>query len=228
MCHHMIRFLALFVWLGLAVAPATLADEQPVLIELFASQNCPACPKAHRTLKAVTEANSDVLVLTWSVDYWDYLGDADPMAMPEAKARQAAYTERMNLRAPYTPQSVYDGAIQCPATRRKRVDRHIAERRSGARSGAAISLVQDGPAVRISGMTAAALEVMLIEYLPPEAHDTGMVNPVIAARSLGLWTGQDVSYGASCQQSCAVLLQQPDHGEIIAALALDQTVLAPR
>ncbi len=225
MCHHMVRFLALFAWLalipGAAFAAPGLGNERPVLIELFASQNCPACPKAHRTLKSVTEDNDDVLVLTWSVDYWDYLGDADPMAMPEAKARQAAYTERMNLRAPYTPQSVYDGAIQCPATRRKRVDRHIAERRRDAGSADAPSLTQDGSAVRISGTTAAALEVMLIEYLPPEAHDTGMVNPVIAARSLGLWTGQDVSYATVCGQSCAVLLQQPDYGEIIAALALN-------
>jgi len=221
---HMIRFLALFAWLAIAFAPSALADENPVVIELFASQNCPACPKAHRTLRSVAQDNQDVLVLTWSVDYWDYLGDADPMAMPEAKARQAAYVDRMRVRAPYTPQTVYDGVKQCPGTKRKVVDENLAARRN-ERPASRPSLVQDGSSVRISGAFTGhpgkVLDVMLIEYLLPEAHDTDMVNPIIAARSLGLWTGADTSYAATCKQSCAVLLQEPGHGEIIATLVLD-------
>ena len=95
---------ALFVLSPVAV-PAAQA-ESPTLIELFASQNCRACPKAHKTLKAVDEARDDVLILTWSVDYWDYLGGKDPMAMGESKERQRAYVDRFRLRGPYTPQTV--------------------------------------------------------------------------------------------------------------------------
>ena len=224
MSSNMIRFLALSAWLFATLASSALADENPVVIELFASQNCPACPKAHKTLRSIDAENDDVLILTWSVDYWDYLGDADPMAMPEAKARQAAYVDRMSLRAPYTPQTVYDGVKECPGTKRKIVDENITARRS-EHAGSAPTLSQIGAAIQISGSgidhPGKALDVMLIEYLPPDAHTTGMVNPIIAARNLGQWSGAGISYNAACKQSCAVLLQEPDYGKIIAALALN-------
>ncbi len=223
MSPDMIRFFALFACLFATLAPSALVDENPVVIELFASQNCPACPKAHKTLRSVQAENDDVLILTWSVDYWDYLGDADPMAMPEAKARQAAYVDRMSLRAPYTPQTVYDGVKECPGTKRKIVDENIASRRD-EHAATAPMLSQIGTAIQISGggidHPGQALDVMLIEYLPPEAHTTGMVNPIIAARSLGSWSGAGISYNAACEQSCAILLQEPGHGKIFAALAL--------
>ncbi|MCF6328244.1 MAG: DUF1223 domain-containing protein [Henriciella sp.] len=220
----MIRFFALFAWLFAALAPSALADENPIVIELFASQNCPACPKAHRTLRSVEAENDDVLVLTWSVDYWDYLGAADPMAMPEAKTRQAAYVDRMSLRSPYTPQTVYDGVKECPGTRRKIVDENIAARRN-EHAATAPGLSQIGSSIQISGGSlehpGQVLEVMLIEYLSPEAHTTGMVNPIISTRKLGLWSGAGISYNAACKQSCAVLLQEPGYGKIITALGLD-------
>ncbi len=215
----MIRVFALFAWFSVLFAPAALADGPPVLIELFASQNCPSCPQAHRTLKAVAQENDDVLVLTWSVDYWDYLGDADPMAMPEAKLRQAAYADRMSVRAPYTPQSVYDGAKQCPATKRSQVDENIEYRRNAHRDAVPI-LQQAGETVSVSGPGVRVLDIILVEFLPPEAHATGMVNPIIAMRAIGTWTGQDAVFEASCDQSCAVLLQAPNYGEIYGVLEL--------
>lgn len=220
----MIRFFALFAWISLAFTPALYADESPVLIELFASQNCPACPKAHRTLKSVKAENDDVLILTWSVDYWDYLGEPDPMAIPEANSRQAAYVDRLNLRAPYTPQSIYDGAKQCPATRRNRVDENIDIRRR-ARADIAPTLSQIGATIIVQGAVPdAPLDILLIEYLPPSAHDTGMVNPVVSTQRLGIWNGTEMQVEANCQQSCAVLLQGQNHGEIIAALELEKPV----
>lgn len=218
----MIRFFTFFAYMGLLFAPSMAADENPVVIELFASQNCPACPKAHRTLRSVVAEEEDVLVLTWSVDYWDYLGDPDPMAIPEAKARQAAYVDRLNLRAPYTPQSIYDGAKQCPATRRNQVDENIEVRRD-LHQPQAPTISQLGCSITVSGpeKPPTVQEVVLIEYLPAEAHETGMVNPVISSRTIGLWSGEDMTLDVSCSQACAVLVQGQAHGEIIAAKALD-------
>ncbi len=218
----MIRIFALFACLGLLATPQVVADDNPVVIELFASQNCPACPKAHRTLRSVVNDEPDVLVLTWSVDYWDYLGDPDPMAIPEAKARQASYVDRLSLRAPYTPQSIYDGAKQCPATRRKQVDENIEFRRTERTTGAP-TISQSDCSITISGpvQPATAQDIVMVEYLPADAHQTGMVNPVISTRTIGLWTGDDITLNVSCERSCAILVQGPDHGEIIAARALD-------
>ncbi|MEM6666406.1 MAG: DUF1223 domain-containing protein, partial [Pseudomonadota bacterium] len=71
----------LIVLAAAAAAICLPASAKPILVELFASHNCQACPKAHQTLADVGAERDDVLILTWSVDYWDYLGEADPMAM---------------------------------------------------------------------------------------------------------------------------------------------------
>lgn len=220
----MIRFLALFGFVFGGFSVAANADNmsnaaRPVVVELFASQNCPACPKAHRTLRDVANTNDDVLVLTWSVDYWDYLGEADSMAMPEAKARQAAYAERMSVRAPYTPQSIYDGVKQCPATRRKQVDKNIEGLRE-AKSAGDPYLMQVGTQVRVEGTCDVPLEVALIEYLSEDAHETGMVNPVIRTESLGICddTETGARFDVACKAQCAVLLQEPAYGRVISSL----------
>lgn len=220
----MIRFLALFgfVFGGLnVVASADKAPEtaQPVVVELFASQNCPACPKAHRTLRDVVKTNDDVLVLTWSVDYWDYLGEADPMAMPEAKARQAAYAERMSVRAPYTPQSVYDGVKQCPATRRKQVDKNIKGLRE-AKLAQDPQLVQIGAQITIDGICDNPMDVTLVEYLRDDLHETGMVNPVTRVEKIGVCEDGSKTFTATCEAQCAVLLQEPSYGRVISSLIL--------
>jgi hypothetical protein len=220
----MIRFLALFVLWFIGLSGAVTADDtkpaQPVLVELFASQNCPACPKAHRTLRSVADENADVVVLTWSVDYWDYLGDADPMAMPEAKSRQAAYAERMNVRAPYTPQSVYDGVKQCPATRRGQVDKNIEGLRE-SRSSTGPRVVQSGAIISVQGGCETPLEVSLVTYLNDAAHDTGMVNPVTSIEKLGVCANEGATYVANCTAQCAVLLQEPNYGRVVSILVLN-------
>ena len=219
----MIRFLALFsftlIGFGALANAETRELARPVVVELFASQNCPACPKAHRTLRDVVKTNDDVLVLTWSVDYWDYLGEADPMAMPEAKARQVAYAERMSLRAPYTPQSVYDGVKQCPATRRQQVSKNIEGLRS-AKSTSDPYLRQIGERVRVEGTCDVPLEVTLVEYLNDNAHETGMVNPVTHSEVLGECVDSGQEFTTACNGQCAVLLQEPTYGRVVSGLIL--------
>ena len=206
--------LALFASWLVCLLPA--AAESPVLVELFASQNCNACPKAHRTLKTVeAEHPADVLVLTWSVDYWDYLGAPDPMAIPAATERQSAYTEKFGIRAPYTPQSVYDGAMECPATRKKTVEANIATRAESGRAGhVQVEPMKGG--FSLDGYALKPADVLLVEYLSGEANRTDMVNPVVTTRPLGAWTGGRVTYEAACQSSCAVIVQEEGQGEVYA------------
>ena len=146
----MTRFFALFA-LSLSMMGSAQADQsRSVLVELFANQNCPACPKAHRTMKQIEAERDDVFILTWTVNYWDYLGEPDPMALPIAKERQMAYTDRLSLRAPYTPQSFYDGAKECPGTRKRDIRRNI-KARTKQQDASAPQLHWDGGALRIEG-----------------------------------------------------------------------------
>jgi len=211
----MMRFFALFAFLGLMMGSAQADADRPVLIELFANQNCPACPKAHRTMNEIDEELDDVLILTWTVNYWDYLGEPDPMSLPEAKERQMAYTDRLSLRAPYTPQSFYDGAKECPGTRQKDIRRNI-KKRTQQRLDDAPTLTWDDSGIRVSGQSDETLELKLVHYLSGDANETDMVNPVTNVESLGLWMGDAEPVPVACKSSCAVLLQEQDSGVVIA------------
>ena len=215
----MIRFFALLALMASAFGTASADAERPVLIELFANQNCPACPKAHRTMKQIQDERDDVFILTWTVNYWDYLGDPDPMAMPVSKDRQMAYTDRLSLRAPYTPQSFYDGAKECPGTKKRQVRKQI-EKRLDSRTDALPELVWDGSTIRVNGTSSEALELLKVEYLTGDANTTGMVNPVTKVDSLGLWVGEREPIEIACDQTCAVILQEQDSGEVISARPL--------
>ncbi|MEL6857188.1 MAG: DUF1223 domain-containing protein [Pseudomonadota bacterium] len=215
----MMRLFALLMILALPIGSAFADADRPVLVELFANQNCPACPKAHRTMAQVNEERDDILILTWTVNYWDYLGEPDPMALDAAKERQMTYTDRLSLRAPYTPQSFYDGAKECPGTRKRDIRRNISTRLE-ARSEAIPNLTWDGRFLRVTGGSSEALELLRVEYLSGAANATTMVNPVIEVNSLGLWTGDVEAYEITCENDCAVLLQEQDSGEVLAVRPL--------
>lgn len=209
----MIRFIALFMAAFTAITSTSLADEpigQPVLVELFANQNCSACPQAHRTMNEMQETRDDVLVLTWVVDYWDYLGEPDPMALPEANARQAAYTDWLELRAPYTPQSVYNGVKECPGPRRKQVLDNITALAGRQQTG--VRLIDTGGLISVASAAAEDLRLIRVDYLPANAHDTGMVNPVVGVTNLNGLQGVE----HECRSDCAVLLQSFKSGEVFA------------
>lgn len=216
----MMRFFALFAMSLWMMGSAFAEADRPVLVELFANQNCPACPKAHRTMNQIKDERDDVLILTWTVNYWDYLGDPDPMSLPEAKERQMAYTDRLSLRAPYTPQSFYDGAKECPGTRKKDIRNNI-KKRLQMRGETAPGLTWDGASIRVSGTSAATLELKLVEYLSGDANSTNMVNPVTRVESLGLWMTPEEAFPVNCTGSCAVLLQEQDSGEVVAVSVLN-------
>ncbi len=216
----MMRFFAPVLLAISLLGSAAAEADRPVLVELFANQNCPACPKAHRTMKQMSAERDDIFVLTWTVNYWDYLGDPDPMALPAAKDRQMSYTDRLSLRAPYTPQSFYDGAKECPGTRKKDIRRNISARLD-VRDDAAPSLFWDGQEIRVLGEASEALELTVVEYLSGDANQTGMVNPVTRTESLGLWMGKDEAFPVACDQTCAVLLHEQYVGEVVAVLPLN-------
>ena len=214
----MIRFFALIA-LGLSMVGTAKAEaNRPVLVELFANQNCPACPKAHRTMKQIQAERDDIFILTWTVNYWDYLGAPDPMAIPEAMARQSAYAERFELRGPYTPQSVYDGVEQCPGNKLRRVNKAI-DRRAADISPHIVIARTDNGGVSVSGAEPRDVDLSLIHFA--DIPDSDMVNPVLSVEALGPWTGDTMTFAPKCAGRCAVIAQASGYGPIEAAILLD-------
>ena len=110
---------------GLSAASAQDAADDPVVVELFTAQGCAACADTGAFAADLAE-RPDVLVLTYPVDYWDYLGWRDTFAKPEFAERQRAYQASLELRGLYTPQAVIDGRREAMAARPAEVIRAIA------------------------------------------------------------------------------------------------------
>lgn len=99
-----------------------VAQSQPVVVELFTSQGCSSCPPADGLLSEISDANpKDVIVLSYHVDYWDYIGWKDPFASKTNTQKQYAYGSQFDLKSVYTPQAVVNGDAQFTGSNRSKV-----------------------------------------------------------------------------------------------------------
>jgi hypothetical protein len=92
---------------GTAAMPAS-AGEPRAVIELFTSQGCSSCPPADRLMGELSK-DSTLVTLSLPVDYWDYLGWKDTLALHGNSSRQRDYAKARGDRQVYTPQAVING-----------------------------------------------------------------------------------------------------------------------
>jgi hypothetical protein len=213
--------------LVLAVLPAAALAKPPVVVELYTAQGCGACGDANAHLAKVAEAPG-VLVLTFPVDYWDYLGWADTFAKPEFAERQKAYVAKLALREPYTPQVVVDGRVQASAVKDERVDKLVKDAVRAKRDPPDIRFVSAGKRVDVGSgrLPEGGAEVWLIRYDPREqdvavksGDNKGQTivqkNVVREVKRLGAWKGKPTSFrlpAASEDGLKTVVIVQGAHG----------------
>jgi hypothetical protein len=113
--------------LAAAVTAATPGAAEPRgVIELFTSQGCSSCPAADKLLGELSKDPS-LIPLSLSIDYWDYLGWKDTLALAGHANRQKAYSHVRGDREVYTPQVVINGAVQALGSDRAAIERSIAQ-----------------------------------------------------------------------------------------------------
>ncbi len=110
-----------------ALQPASAGETRAVL-ELFTSQGCSSCPPADKLVGEFSE-DSSLIALTLAIDYWDYLGWRDTLAIPGHSIRQRAYSRARGDRDVFTPQMIVNGAVQVLGSDRGAIDRAIAQSR---------------------------------------------------------------------------------------------------
>ena len=162
------KLAAVLVFLSLAPAPALASARQSVLVELFTAQGCGTCTRANASVAHLID-RPGVVVLTWSVDYWDYLGWKDTFAQPAFAERQRAYDTRFGLRDVSTPQIVVGGAVQGSGDKTEAVDKLIERARRQAPAPPPITSTPSGRIEVGSGRRPhGGGEVWMVRYNPAE------------------------------------------------------------
>ncbi|WPZ36002.1 DUF1223 domain-containing protein [Thalassobaculum sp. OXR-137] len=141
--------------------PGAAAASRPVVVELFTSQGCSSCPPADAYLGRLA-AREDVIALAYHVDYWDYIGWADPFADATYTTRQRAYRDALGNRTLYTPQMIVDGEADAVGSDSRAVDALIREHLEAAGDAR--------PVVRVEASLSRG-------ELHAQIHDTGMPGP---------------------------------------------------
>ena len=88
--------------------PAKPTAPSTSVLELFTSQGCSSCPPADALLAELGK-QPGLVTLSYSVDYWNYLGWHDTLSSPANSERQREYARMRGDGKVYTPQVVVDG-----------------------------------------------------------------------------------------------------------------------
>lgn len=88
--------------------PVFAGDNPEMVVELFTSQGCSSCPPANEFVGKLSD-DTDKLVLSYGVTYWDYLGWKDTFGDQKYTMRQKEYGASLGVGYVYTPQIVLNG-----------------------------------------------------------------------------------------------------------------------
>lgn len=215
--------LALLTTLAFAAPAAAESSQSVTVVEVFSSQGCAASADVQDEMRALAAAPG-VLLLTFPVDHWDYLGWRDPLARSEYSARHRAYAARLSPAAISTPQLVVNGErLTTASTRTVSPSRPAGVRMSVSKSGdQAIVRLAEGPRV------APPRQVWLVSYNPAlrqtriqAGENAGMMmtepNVVVGMTLLGQWAGGPAALQGACAPACVALVQDAE-GVVLGAV----------
>jgi len=153
------------------------------VVELFTSEGCSSCPPADRVLSDVAarakSASLPVYVLSFHVDYWNYLGWRDRFSSSSYSERQRGYASINPSGGTYTPQAVVNGDSECVGSDSSQINALIAaalKRQSRTQIELQARRTDDGIEVsyRVSGeSTGRILNLALVEPHAESAVKSG-------------------------------------------------------
>jgi hypothetical protein len=225
--------ISILKWAMLASAIAGFAvsaeaGTRPVVVELFTSQGCSSCPPANANLIELSK-RPDVLALSFSVTYWDYLGWKDIFGKPEFTERQAVYEPALGEQGSFTPQMVIDGKASTIGFRLSEVETLIAAVRADEEPS--INLGKREAKIGLGKAPLAGADVWLVRYDPrlvnvpvKRGENAGATLPHIhvvhALERLGIWNGGVSSFAMPAGTEglrTAILVQERQGGPILSA-----------
>ncbi len=204
MNYRHIAFVGALICTASALPPAAGAAEPRAVIELFTSQGCSSCPAADKLLAELSH-DPTLVTLSLPVDYWDYLGWKDTLALHGHSDRERAYADARGDREVFTPQVVVNGMVPVLGSDKAAIEQAIVKtRQSAAPLTVPVTLtVADGkvsvtvPAAEGEGGSAevwlcpiTATAQVAIERGENRGHTLTYTNVVRRWVKLGVWTGK--------------------------------------
>jgi len=233
----MARIAPIFALL-LALMPVSVARaDSPVVVELFSSQGCSACPPADALL-ADLATRDDVIALGLHVDYWDYIGWADTFASPQFTRRQYAYARAAGRNMVYTPQMIIGGSERVMGNEPMQVADLIMSHRD-TEYPVRITISRADALLTIQAEAAMALPeypmiVQIVRYDPARTveitrgenagNTITYANIVTEWTRIGEWTGEDpfsLSLADAGNDPVVAIVQMAGPGAILGAARLD-------
>mgnify|MGYP001550242408 FL=1 len=132
MNYRHIAFASALICTAFGLPLAAGATEPRAVIELFTSQGCSSCPAADKLLAELSH-DSTLVTLSLAVDYWDYLGWKDTLALHGHSNRERAYADARGDREVYTPQVVVNGLVPVLGSDKAAIEHAIAQTRQSAK-----------------------------------------------------------------------------------------------
>ncbi len=216
---------------ALLASTAAVAEDAPVVVELFTSQGCYSCPPADELLGELAERD-DVLPLAFHVTYWDRLGWPDTLGLPAGTARQEAYARSLGTGRMYTPQMVVQGQIDVVGSQRSRVMRALEIATEHASSSVDVTIEGGTMTIETSDAADATVWLAAFDDVNEVAIDRGenggktltYHHSVRELAELGHYDGGTMSaelplsrLAADGRDGAAILVQRESDGAIIGA-----------
>jgi hypothetical protein len=207
----------------------------PVVVELYTSQGCIACPPADALFTDLAGMDG-VIALALHVDYWDYLGWKDGFARAEHTARQKAYAAEARSRTLYTPQLVVQGEDRLKGLDAAGVLADIARRRAEpAEATVSAERTGEGLTLRMAPVAGGVgpADVQVVAFMPSQTvsidrgdnagRELTYANIVTDWRTVARWDGTgpfEMTLDRVDPGPLAVVVQRPGPGPVLAATAL--------
>ena len=164
------RLTSLIALFWLTIGSVVLAQDNPVVVELYTSQGCSSCPPADEYFHKKLANRDDLIALSLHVDYWDYLGWKDHLASPQFSKRQRNYARAAGHRSVYTPQMIIGGRDHVVGNHPYEVKDRIADQKK-RKSTVAVSIERSGKRFIINAKASSSpgpMVVHLVRYRPVE------------------------------------------------------------
>ena len=222
----------------------TSQSSSKILLELYTSQGCSSCPAADALLPTFI-ARDDVIALSLSVDYWDYLGWRDTFGQAKFTKRQHSYARQFRVGHVYTPQVVVDGRSHHNGADESAIEKMIEQRRAaraknppvdlGVKSSDGTLVITVGSMKNAPSSKKATLWMALVSKKESvkirrgENRGESLIyhNVVRKLTPIGHWSGEQMTVKLPKKHimqrntdGCVILLQDGDGGPIVAAVEM--------